>query len=223
MTAVPAKLHVGNGGRLAGPGFHCSYNDPWPCANGTPGGGAPKMMGAVVHTMVGTLTSCINWFNNPASSASAFFGIGEDGLVHEFGPLGVNWEAWAQGDGNPAWYSIEFADNGNPKNPLTQEQITAAAQILECLSRFAGFPLQLTDSPSVPGLGWHGMGGAAWGNHPDCPGEVRKAQRPAIIALAKEIRAGAQPKPAELEGVLVQLPGGTSRKVLSGDGGKTWA
>lgn len=31
------------------------------------------------------------------------------------------------------------------------------------------------------------------------------------------------PPPAELEGILVQLPGGAARKVLSSDGGKTWA
>jgi hypothetical protein len=106
--------------------------------------------------------------------------------------------AWAQAAGNRAWYSVEMADDGNPASPLTSAQITAAAQLLELLSRFAGFPLQVTDDPvNGRGLITHGDGGAAWGNHPDCPGSVRKAQRPQVIALAMAIRAGEPaPKPA---------------------------
>lgn len=220
---VPGKLKVGADGRLSGPGFHCSYNLPWPTKNGNEGLGSPQMMGVVMHTEDGYEQGTIDTFNNPASQASAFFSIGADGLVHQYGPVGQNWMAWAQADGNPMWYSIEDSDGTHPSVPLTEAQITSFAQILECLSAFAGFPLQVTDSVSVKGLGVHSMGGVAWGNHPACPGPVRAAQRPAIVALAKEIRAGTEPKPAELEAVLVQLPGGASRKVLSGDGGKTWA
>lgn len=196
MTAIPAKLHVGADGKLSGPGFHCSYNDPWPCANGTPGGGASQMMGVIEHTMVGTLRSTIEWFNNPASQASAFLGIEEDGHAHQFGPVGANWMAWAQAAGNPMWYSFEFADRGDPSRPLTADQIATGAQALECLSRF-GFPLQVTDSTDVKGFGTHGMGGVPWGNHPQCPGPVRAAQRHEMVALAKQIRAGAQ-QPQEI-------------------------
>ena len=60
---------------------------------------------------------------------------------------------------------------------------------MECLSAFAGFPLQVSDSTAVNGLRLtHGMGGVAWGDHPDCPGDVRKAQRAQIVALAMAIR-----------------------------------
>jgi len=219
---VPGKLHVDSDGKLRGPGFHCSYNDPFPTVNGTAGGGSAQMMGVVMHTEDGYEQGTIDTFNNPASRASAFFSIGGDGLAHQYGPVGRNWMAWAQGDGNESWYSIEDSDGTHPSVPLTAAQVTAFAQILECLSRFAGFPLQLSDSPSVKGLGWHGMGGAAWGGHPACPGDVRKAQRPAILALAKEIRAGSAPQPT-VEGIVVALPSGASRKVLSEDGGKHWA
>ena len=221
---TPGKLQVDQAtGHVTGPA-HITYNNtPWPCANGTPGGGSSQMMGVVMHTMVGELPSAVAWFNNPASQASAFFGIAEDGSIWQFGPIGHNWEAWAQAAGNPNWYSIEHADKGVPANPLTPQQITASAQLVELLSRFAGFPLQVSDDVNTKGYGWHGMGGAAWGNHPNCPGDVRKAQRPAILALANEIRTGTVPPPPELEGVLVQLPGGASRKVLSADQGKTWA
>lgn len=218
---IPGKLKVGAGGRLTGP-VNISYNSPFPVANGTPGGGSSSMMGVIMHTMVGDLPSADATFNNPGTQVSAFFGIAQDGAVKQWGPVGFNWAAWAQMDGNAAWYSIEHADHGNPDNPLTDAQITASAQLVECLSAFAGFPLQVTDSPDIPGYGTHAMGGAAFGGH-TCPDEpprhVRSQQRPAIIALAKEIRRGPL---VVLEAALV-LPNLTSRKVLSHDGGKNWA
>ena len=99
--------------------------------------------------------------------------------------------------GNLAWYSIEHADNRDPNNPLTDAQIAASAQLVELLSRFAGFPLQVTDSVTGKGYGVHSMGGKAWGDHtcPDLPPRhVRSHQRPAIIALAKQIRNQRTPK-----------------------------
>ena len=183
---MTGKLTVDtSSGRVTGPAA-ITYNSPWPCPNGTFGSGA--MMGVVEHTQVGNNPGTVSWFNNPAAEASAHFCIAQDGSVVQMGPIGKGWIAWAQGAGNEAWYSIEHADDGNPANPLTPAQITASAQLVECLSDFAGFPLQVSDSPSVKGYGWHGMGGVAWGDHPDCPGDVRKAQRPQIIALAMAIR-----------------------------------
>lgn len=219
---TPGKLKVGTDGKVTGPA-HIGYNTPFPTGNGTPGGSNSQMMGVIMHTMVGNLPGTIETFNNPASSASAYFGIAQDGEIWQFGPVGENWEAWAQVAGNRDWYSIEHADDEKTGNPLTEAQVVASAQLVECLSAFAGFPLQVTDSVSVKGYGTHVMGGAAWGGH-SCPGPgPRAGQRAAIIALAKEIRAGAAPKPEPVEGIVVSLPGGASRKVLSHDGGKNWA
>jgi hypothetical protein len=185
---TPGKLEVDAAtGRVTGPAS-ITYNDPFPTRNGSWGSGA--MMGLVMHTMVGNAPGAVSWFNNPASQASAHFCIAQDGSVTQMGPVGKGWIAWAEAAGNGSWYSAEHADDGNPANPLTPEQITASAQILEVLSRFAGFPLQISDSVDVKGYGWHGMGGSAWGGHFDCPGDVRKAQRPQIIALAMSIRSG---------------------------------
>lgn len=221
---IPGKLSVDRTGRITGP-ISIEYNSPFPVANGTPGAGSPRMMGVVMHTMVGDLASADATFNNPASQVSAFFGIGQDGHVKQWGPVGRNWMAWAQMAGNAQWYSIEHADHGNPDNPLTPAQITASAQLVECLSAFAGFPLAVTDSPHIKGYGTHSMGGAAWGGHtcPDLPPlHIRSAQRQAIIDLAKQIRNPPLPVPV-LEAMLVVLPGGAARKVLSRDGGRTWA
>jgi hypothetical protein len=151
------------------------------------------MMGVVMHTMVGNLPGTISEFNNPSAEASAFFGVDQNGKVHQFGPIGQNWEAWAQVAGNPNWYSIEFADNGNPNNPLTQAQLNAGAQLVELLSRFAGFPLQISNSVSTKGLGVHYMGGASWGGHtcPDSPpNHVRSNQRDDMLTIANQVRTG---------------------------------
>jgi hypothetical protein len=190
---MAGKLIVDKGGHLRGPAS-IAYNSPFPCRNGSFGSGA--MNGVVMHTMVGNLPGTIATFNNPAVQASATFGIDQAGHIHQFGPVGLGWYAWAQVAGNREWYSIEHADDGNPVNPLTDAQLTASAQILECLSAFAGFPLQATDSINGKGYGVHFMGGGAWGGHtcPDVPGHtVRSSQRGEIIKRAKAIREGSSP------------------------------
>lgn len=202
MTA-PGKLKVEADGRVTGPA-NITYNDPFPCVNGGWGSGA--MNGVVMHTMVGNLDGCIAWFNNPASSVSAHFGIAQDGSIHQFGPIGKGWCAWAEAAGNMAWYSIEHADDGNPDNPLTEAQIVASAQLYECLSGFAGFPVQEANSPDEFGYGVHYMGGQSWGGHtcPDVPPEhVRSQQRPAILAVVREMRTPPPPPPPTTKLVVV--------------------
>lgn len=187
---MTGRLTVQADGRVTGPAS-IKYNDPFPCVNGTWGSGS--ISGVLMHTMVSELQSAAAWFNNPQAQASAHFGIAQSGEIWQFGPIGKGWIAWHAAAANRTWYGIEHADDGNPANPLTPAQITASAQLVECLSAFAAFPLQVSDSPSVKGFGWHGMGGVAFGDHPDCPGDVRKAQRPRIIALAMAIRQEAKP------------------------------
>jgi hypothetical protein len=190
---MTGKLHVQPDGRINGPAI-IDYNTPFPCVNGR--FGSRRIQGVVMHTMVGNLPGTIEHFNNPDAQASAHFGIAQDGRIHQFGPIGKGWIAWAEVDGNATWYSIEHADNGDQHNPLTAEQITASAQVVELLSRFAGFPLIVTDSTAGRGYGTHVMGGAAWGGH-TCPGPgPRAAQRHDIILLARAIRGGAAPAPA---------------------------
>lgn len=220
--STPGKLHVQADGRVTGPAV-LEYNDPFPCVNGNYGSGA--MRGVVMHTMVGDLPGTIEVFNDPSYQASAHFGIDQAGHVHQFGPIGLGWIAWAQEAGNVEWYSIEHADHGNPDNPLTGAQIVASAQLVECLSAYAAFPLQVCDTVNGKGYGVHYMGGVAWGGHtcPDQPPQhVRSAQRHVIIDLARKIR-NPQSVPVPLDGVLVTLPGGSARLVKSGDDGKTWA
>ncbi len=192
MLATPGHLRVQADGRISGPAS-IGYNDPFPCVNGSWGSGA--MNGVVMHTMVGNLPGTITVFNDPSYQASAHFGIDQEGHIHQFGPIGKGWIAWAEMAGNAAWYSIEHADNADTANPLTEAQIAASAQLVEVLSSFAGFPLRVTDLVTEDGYGTHVMGGAAWGGH-TCPGPGPRAQqRYAIIDLARQIRNGAPTPP----------------------------
>jgi hypothetical protein len=192
MTTTPGKLTVGKDGKLTGPAT-ITYNIPWPCVNGRLGV-TGTMRGVLEHTMVGNLPGTIATFNDPHKQVSAHFGIAQDGHIWQFGPVGAGWEAWHAMAANLEWYGIEHADDGNPDNPLTDAQLVASAQLVECLSAFAGFPLRVTNRTDGHGYGTHSMGGAAWGGHtcPDLPPKhVRSLQRADIIALAKDIRAGA--------------------------------
>lgn len=199
---MTGKLEIGGDGRVTGP-IAISYNNPFPTVNGSWGSGAIK--GVVMHTMVGNLPGTIATFNNPANQVSSHFGIAQDGSVHQFGPIGKGWIAWAEVAGNDTWYSIEHADNGNTENPLTDAQLTASAQLVEVLSRFAGFGLQVTNSVDGTGYGTHVMGGAAWGGH-TCPGPgPRAGQRQEIIDMAKQVRTGDRPVTSDGTMSLMQL------------------
>jgi hypothetical protein len=193
VTVAPGRLHIDKAGKLQGPA-DITINDPFPTHNGT-AGAFGTAQGGVIHTEVGFEHAVIDEFNNPAAQASAFFSIGMDGHIHQYGPLGHDWMAWTQIAGNPHWRGVEHEDKGHPETPMPAAQLAASAQVFEAMSAFDGWPLAPTDDP-VGGRGiiFHSDGGVAWGNH-DCPGSVRRAQRPVIIALAKQIRAG-DPLPA---------------------------
>lgn len=159
-------------------------------------GFAAKARGMVQHTEDGFEGGTVDTFMNAHAQASAFFSVSEAGDAHQYLPVGHGYVAWAQEHGNPEWYSCEAEDKTKTSTPMPPPQLTAIAQIFEALSERDGFPLAITDDTvSGHGLITHGDGGVSWGNHPNCPGSVRRAQRPKIIALAMSIRAeGSAPK-----------------------------
>jgi hypothetical protein len=189
---TPERLRVGSAGRVRGALFSgdtITWNDPFPTKNGDYGSGA--MMGVVMHTEVGFDHNVVNEFNEIVSEASATFSIRTNGDLHQYGPIGKGWYAWAQEAGNEAWYSIEHEDGGDPTVPLTDAQMWTSAQLVEVLSAFAGFPLQVATSTTMKGYGAHYLGGAAWGGHtcPDVPPtRVRSLQRWEIVRRAMLVR-----------------------------------
>lgn len=154
-----------------------------PTVNRTPGG-MSTVRGLVLHIQQGTEQGSEAWFKNPASEASAHFLNPKSGPLRQL--VDTADRAWAEAGGNPNWISVE--NEGLSGEHLTDSQVSNCAQLFAWLHRtYTTVPLQLTDTPSVGGLGWHGMGGVAWGNHPDCPGKPIIAQRVEILAQTEKL------------------------------------
>lgn len=159
-------------------------------------GAMGNILGVVLHIMEGTLDGSDNWFHNPQAQASSHFGTGKDGRVYQW--VDTSDKAWAQAAGNPNYISIE--NEGHAGDSLTPAQLNAVAGIVAWVNHTYGVPLTSVDNPGGSGLGWHGMGGAAWGGHFSCPGDPIKAQRVQILAVAAGAPAPApSPAPATTE------------------------
>ena len=110
-------------------------------ANLWPGRPNGPPIALVLHTMAGTLGGADAWFNNPRSHASAHYGVGLDGRVHQYVDLGDR--AWANGNLEPGnrWpgpaglnpnnvtVSIETEDLGNPSLPVSDPQYQATLAV----------------------------------------------------------------------------------------------
>lgn len=113
---------------------------------------------------------------------SCHFEVYKSGAVEQY--LDTDLTAWCQMAGNADYLSIET--EGYDTEALTDAQVHTIASILHWANEVHGIALQLAEQPGQRGFGWHGMGGAAWGGHPDCPGVLRRNQRAQIIQLATE-------------------------------------
>jgi N-acetylmuramoyl-L-alanine amidase-like protein len=181
------RCHFNADGWLTGPIGISHHMTP----NHFDSGFAARAQGVVQHTEDGFEGGTFATFMDPSSQVSAFFSVDEAGVCHQYLPVGRGFVAWAQADGNPDWYSIECEDKLSPGTPMTDVQLTVFAQIYSALAERDGFGYAVTDDTSAGrGLITHGDGGNAWGGHPDCPGPVRKAQRPEILARARAVRDG---------------------------------
>lgn len=158
-----------------------------PVRNRTAGGlRGSDTIGLVLHVQAGN-GELSGWFNNPAARASSTWWAGKAGGREQYGNPDTD-KFWAQEAGNPLYHSIET--EGQPSEPLTPEQIETCAVAYAFGHVRYGWPFRLAEKPGQPGLGWHGMGGAAWGGHTGCPGDKRKAQRAHILARAQAIVGG---------------------------------
>ena len=161
-----------------------------PVRNYTLGGVVRPPRGQVVHIAEGSAAPAIRWADNPASQESEYFVVGRGGAVTQL--VGLEHMAWTQAQGNPEWIGVE--SEGYATGPLTDAQLDAHARIFAWLHRRwpDAVPLRVANDPSERGLGWHGMGGAAWGGHLGCPGRLIVAQLPEIVRRATAIVEGAE-------------------------------
>lgn len=142
--------------------------------------------GLVLHIAEGTYTGTISWIRNPGSDISSHWVLAKDGRCVQL--VDTDDRPWTQGAGNAEWLSVEC--EGYAGEALTAAQVEVCARLLARANTEYGVPLQVADSPTGRGLGWHGMGGAAWGGHTGCPGPRIVAQRPQIIARAAALLEG---------------------------------
>ncbi|MEU9388679.1 peptidoglycan-binding protein [Streptomyces sp. NPDC048324] len=153
-------------------------------------GGQDAVYGVVIHIMDGTLAGTDSWFRNSGAQASSHFGTGRSGQLYQW--VDTSDRAWAQAGGNRTWLSIE--NEGRGGDALTDAQLNRCAEVLAWAHKTYGVPLQLTTSTTGRGLGYHGMGGSAWGGHTSCPGSKVIAQLGEIVKRAKAL-AGEKPAP----------------------------
>ncbi|WP_327671809.1 MULTISPECIES: peptidoglycan recognition family protein [unclassified Streptomyces] len=154
-------------------------------------GGQTSVRGVVVHIMAGTLAGTDSWFRNSRAQASSHFGTGKTGALYQW--VDTADRAWAQVGGNSSWLSVE--NEGQGGDVLTEAQLNANAEVLAWAHKVYAVPLQVANSPSGKGLGYHAMGGSAWGGHTSCPGSKIVAQLPEIVARAKRLVAGQEEDP----------------------------
>ena len=136
-------------------------------------------LGLIDHVQQG-LGGLFGWFNNPSSGSSSTWWVSKTGQIEQYGDS--NTTMWAQMAGNTSYCSVESEGYDNERD--TDQQILAKATIYVAGVRWHNWPLALAEAPGMRGFGWHGMGGSAWGGHLGCPGDLRKAQRGAVLYIA---------------------------------------
>ena len=192
-----------------------------------------KKIGTVTHVVVGTASSAIAEFETAGTQLSAHFVIAGpddphygDGQIIQM--LDTDVVCYAQGAGNWAptsYIAKEFG--GLPTTPMSANQLEASAQIDAWASKVHGFPLVGIVSHGTTGCTTHcnpnGTPDPAWGNHV-CPGPIRLAQVPGVIARANVI-AGNQPIPTEKPMPVTQTVSyhsGTLNHVFQQSQGSLW-
>lgn len=168
----------------------------------------PRTDGGVVHVQDGQ-GSLYGFFNTSGVFASSTFGVRYDGTIEQF--LDFHTISWAQGRGNPYFFSIETEGYDRPTQRFgaprwSRAQINSIAEIYAWAHRIKPFPLsQMTSSKyGARGVGYHRLGvpasraqlnrgvsqtgGMLWSSAvgKTCPGNLRIAQVPEIVALTKK-------------------------------------
>lgn len=184
-------------------------------------------LGLVLHVQVGD-GSCYGEFANPANQASSTWWVPKHGTIGDLSPVeqyvDSDVAAWTEAAGNFTWDSVET--EGTPDEPLTDYQVWAVGQIYLWGHDTYGWPFQLAEDPLARGLGWHGMGGAAWGGHFGCPGDLRKAQRPDILVAAQPQSTPPTPQENDMQPAIVRAASGQVWYFVVGLGepyGSIWA
>ena len=173
-------------------------------------------LGLVLHVQVGN-NDPYGEFSNPANQASSTWWVAKDGTLVQY--VDSDLIAWTQAAGNSTWNGVET--EGYPTEAFTNPQILTLARLYVWGHNVYGWPIRNSDDPRLAGLGWHGMGGAAWGAHYGCPGDIRKSQRAAILYIASLVLpqpSTPPPSPKENEMHAVVMSNGDIKVYATGAG-----
>ena len=202
------------------------WRGPIPATNYSPGPTAK--IGVCHHVIVGGSESAINEFHASGAQLSAHFvvaGIADrdpDGTIIQL--LDTDAISYAQMQGNTAYISVETS--GQPSTPMTAAQCEALAQIDAWASITHNFPLNGPVAHGTPGITAHcnpdGTADPTWGNH-SCPGPLRLAQIPGVVARARALAIPVPPPPppaVHTQGVkmLARTPDGKGYWIIKPDG-----
>lgn len=152
----------------------------WEPIPGHTDGPMQSYLGLVLHVNDADSYDLHDYFSRDDIEVSSHFQVGKDGQVFQY--LDTNVSSWCQSDGNHTYLSVET--QGFPTEALTDMQVSSLASLYRWLRGVHGIPYQIADTVGTKGFAWHGMGGTAWGGHFGCPGNLRRAQRQAILNLA---------------------------------------
>jgi hypothetical protein len=140
------------------------------------GGAMGSHLGLVLHVQEGN-NGLSGWFNNPTAGASSTWWVSKSGILEQYVDSDIC--AWAQSAGNSTYNSVET--EGFVSEPLTAAQEAMLARLYNWGIGVYKWAKVLSEAPGQNGFGWHGMGGAAWGGHGGCPGDLRKNRRQTIL------------------------------------------
>ena len=87
----------------------------------------------VIHTMAGSLSSCDNWFQNPAAQVSSQYGVGLAGEAHQYVALGDT--AWANGILEPGntWPGVPYNVNAQTVSIETEDKGSGATPVTDAM------------------------------------------------------------------------------------------
>lgn len=136
--------------------------------------------GLCLHVAQGN-SSLYGWFSNSRAQVSSHFWASKTGVIEQY--VDCADKAWAEAAGNSQYVSVET--EGYNTEFLTDAQLNAVSRIYAWGHSQFGWPFVVQNTPGGQGFTWHGAGGAAWGGHPDCPGNSRRWQMPEILRRAQ--------------------------------------
>jgi len=143
----------------------------------------------VIHIMQGTLYGTDSWFQSPISKASAHYGIGKSGQVHQYVNENdtayhirrVNAPTWSlikEADTglyiNPDYYTVGIEHEGDVNTEWTEEMYTASSYLIRAICLRWDIPV---DRKHI--IGHHEIYSLL-----KCPGNVVDINK--LIALASE-------------------------------------